>query len=1256
MRNPNEDRKEAVLESLRMCGLTGDQMTLAEEYMNGESDQCDLGISNTIAFLAQGNLERNDMINKCLERLNRHGEDESIRRYFDLLFQIFGLETRELYAKNLWINKMLDADKLVAIRVTQLLETRWSYGHADLWGSILSITTDRCVMKKALSYTNKEDQYLPAEFCILSAMFYDKTSEEWDQKPIFEGSGEKEGIFQKLAGGLLGAQKDTDHFKRNSYADEYPEEFAYYEKLAVELVPRIFDSQFSEPQTEAMRLYVAEGDIKKPAPDNLRTLLSGSVLNEHMATALLGSAILNYRLSPVIYRFVRLCMDTIYREKILDRFLNAYKTDMTQEILRWKADFVLDDIFFINWLAGEHRGVFMNSDMRMTVKKVLCEMTKIAPDAYLDAMKQAGTEMVERLKEAAELHKYSDFYRKNMIPMMAEKKADFQKNVIEEIVETRDINAKNMAVGYLSGQCEISALYGQEALLAPEYKWVNVSSPLQSYITIYEQDAFYERCVTYIGLSSLGNSVFSLCREGLRGSFQADCMTALFDILKRNGLDLAHRLSVGTAIYDDYMGNQNDKRRVLEKVFTQDMEENREETLNALLSGAVIARSIGLSILSKNPEQNKAEILRFLSDTSKQIKEELVDILAHNEAWTPELIEVLKTSKKSGEREVVAMALAKCSDILSFREELISVVQKEKSKKVIDQVNAILRKGNSDSKGAEDNGTEKDASGVRILSADEYVKECHRGGKKRSLAWLYEEPMPPVHFAGKNDSVTEDAISAQETKKDTVLDKETQSTANEEFMQAILISYASMPHPGVNPDVRILSESLDQDELNAFMEELFRRFLAAGAESKKKWVLYAASIHGGSRIVSLLKRQIDEWAANSRGAIAAEAVKALALNNSPTALILVDGMSRKYKVRQVRWAAQEAMAFAADQLGLTVEELADRIVPDLGFDEKLERRFDYGTRSFTVKISPNLDIEVKDQTGKKIKTLPAVGKNDDEAKATAALEAFKEFKKQMKTVVKTQAQRLDFAMSLNRRWTVENWKKLFVKNPIMHQFAISLIWGHYVNEELVGVFRYMEDGTFNTVDEEEYELSDEGQGLIGLVHPVELATETINAWKEQLSDYEIKQSVEQLDRPVFKLMEEEKGKKRLERFGGKMLNGLSIAGKLTELGWIKGTPEDAGVYYLFYRVDSDAGYAVDLYFSGSYIGDENDEVTVYDAAFYPFESYFQHSYSCAEEERDKTALRLDEIPVRYFSEIVYQLTKATASSTETDANWRKNRI
>ena len=174
------------------------------------------------------------------------------------------------------------------------------------------------------------------------------------------------------------------------------------------------------------------------------------------------------------------------------------------------------------------------------------------------------------------------------------------------------------------------------------------------------------------------------------------------------------------------------------------------------------------------------------------------------------------------------------------------------------------------------------------------------------------------------------------------------------------------------------------------------------------------------------------------------------------------------------------------------------------------------------------------------------------------------------------------------------------------------------------------------------------------MHPVEMTKEEIEQWKEQLSDYEITQSIEQLGRPVFAVEEDEKGSKHLERFGGMMLNGLSLSGRLVGLGWSKGVPMDAGIYEEFYRRDLDAGMSVELRFSGSYIGDEDDDVTVYDASFYKPEDMDDRGYRY-DMKADEKAIDLDKVSKRYFSEIVYQLTKATKSSTETDPTWRDGR-
>ena len=100
---------------------------------------------------------------------------------------------------------------------------------------------------------------------------------------------------------------------------------------------------------------------------------------------------------------------------------------------------------------------------------------------------------------------------------------------------------------------------------------------------------------------------------------------------------------------------------------------------------------------------------------------------------------------------------------------------------------------------------------------------------------------------------------------------------------------------------------------------------------------------------------------------------------------------------------------------------------------------------------------------------------------------------------------------------------------------------------------------------------------------------------------------------------------------------------------------DAGCFDTFYRTDSGLDMRTELHFSGTYIGCQNEDVTVYEARFYKMSNGNGWGYHIADEAKDTKALPLKDIPERYFSEIVLQLTKATASSKERSADWKKDR-
>ncbi len=678
--------------------------------------------------------------------------------------------------------------------------------------------------------------------------------------------------------------------------------------------------------------------------------------------------------------------------------------------------------------------------------------------------------------------------------------------------------------------------------------------------------------------------------------------------------------------------------------------------------------------------------LSCAEDSTKQVRKLLLEICKEHKEWEAEIL-VLLQSKKLKVREFAVLVLEEWGEV-SCLEKVKSALEREKNKKLAKLLRELVEELEAErsekqeakitegqeakrteeqeaertegqkherAEGQEAKGTEgqeaESAEGKKEKETEEGTHErsslkraeerlavrIYRGARKRKVEWVQGLALPEVH-------------------------RQDGELVSQEYMLAMLAAYADMDEAGINQDAVKLAAPLNPKEISMYMQSLYEEWKQLGAEAKKRWVLYPVAIHGGAIMVSVLYAQIKEWAEHSRGVIAAEAVRALAFNGSSEALVLVDQMSRKFKFRQIKNAAGEAISDAASALGIEREELEDRLVPDMGFDEQMERTFDYGSRKFTVRLNPALEMEVYDGNGKRLKSLPSPGKQDDSDKAEQAAEAFKQMKKQLKVVVQTQKLRLEQALSMARFWKIQDWRELFVKNPIMHQFAMGLIWGVYENGILKETFRYMEDGSFNTAEEEEYFLPEyvefeplgqksAGQKIagpiseslyrIGLVHPLELSKEDLLAWQNQLADYEVIQPFHQINRPVYVTEEEEEERFELERFHGKMLNGLSLSGKLLGMGWYRGEIMDGGFFDSYYHNDGNIG--AKLTFSGSSMGDENEEVTVYNIYLYKLsdtEPKLLPPYLFSEEHKCK----MKDVNPRYFSEIILQIAKATQNT------------
>jgi hypothetical protein len=419
-----------------------------------------------------------------------------------------------------------------------------------------------------------------------------------------------------------------------------------------------------------------------------------------------------------------------------------------------------------------------------------------------------------------------------------------------------------------------------------------------------------------------------------------------------------------------------------------------------------------------------------------------------------------------------------------------------------------------------------------------------------------------------------------------------------------------------------IAAGLHRPDLEKALRELYGYWLAAGADTKKKLVMAPCCIYGSDTFILDLKKQIEDWTNHSRGAIASFVVFCIALNGGSVALLMVDGYTNKAPNNQVKNTAKEAFGFAAKELGVSLDELSDRIVPDFGFNQRGEKTISSGERTFRVSLETDFSLKTFDAaTGKELKTLPAGD----------AKKELSELKKALKTVVQNQSFRLERILINGRAWSAEAWEKLFVENPVMHRFALGLVWGCYSAENrLLACFRYMEDGSLNTAAEEEFTLPDDAR--ITLAHPSEMG-DSLAVWKKQLEDYEISQPLPQLSAPVTTRGEKDLEGKIIVRYRGRLTTAGKLLGLSKKFDMRRGEIMDGGSYNSFTLEDEYLKTGALLSFEYLYMGiDPAEQVPLENLVFYRIPEDGEKSpLEWSGEIKPDAAVGPADLPPRYIS-------------------------
>lgn len=375
------------------------------------------------------------------------------------------------------------------------------------------------------------------------------------------------------------------------------------------------------------------------------------------------------------------------------------------------------------------------------------------------------------------------------------------------------------------------------------------------------------------------------------------------------------------------------------------------------------------------------------------------------------------------------------------------------------------------------------------------------------------------------------------------------------LLQALQRSPLDAPHPLV----RVLAERADRASLAAFAWELFELWLQSDAPAKDSWAMQALGPLADDPATLSLAALVRLWPGESQNQRALKGLEVLAAVGSDTALMQIDTIARTVKFKALRGRAALALEEIAQRRGLSRAELEDRLVPDCGLDAQGQRVFDYGPRQFRFALGPDLKPLLRDAQGALRSDLPKPNAKDDPALAAQAQADWKQIKKQIADVVRSQALRLEQAMLGGRRWRAADFAHLLARHPVLSHLVRTLVWRAYAPDGAPGAtFRVTEDGSYADMHDRPFALGPDA--AVGLVHPLHASEAERNLWGELLADYTIRPPFPQLGRAVQRLEPHERGQTDITRFGQTSIPAATLVFGLDKQGWTRDAPGDNGSF------------------------------------------------------------------------------------------------
>lgn len=580
-----------------------------------------------------------------------------------------------------------------------------------------------------------------------------------------------------------------------------------------------------------------------------------------------------------------------------------------------------------------------------------------------------------------------------------------------------------------------------------------------------------------------------------------------------------------------------------------------------------------------------------------------------------------------------------------------------------------------------------------FLNRDELLKEATTGLKKmpKGMEWFPLDALPALHWQDTGKLVEPDIVKwwvvqsvQQKTptcgpilRKYLSMCKKTDACALANYILSTWIAYDT-----AHPSHEEAHKKADADATHAWntygqqwqqhygskealyklhYNSIIQTLLNSAIDQKGMLAVVAAA--GDADSVKMIDKYIRKYAGNKL-AHSKAFVEVLSWIDLQLSLQVLLSFANRFKTKAVKLAAEEHVQAKADRQGWTIEELADRTIPDGGFERPKDENgipigrdavleLDFGARQFEVKLNDELEpVVMLKGENKVLKALPNPGKDDDEEKAKEAKKSFSDAKKVIKEVVKRQAERLYEALCTQRSWRFEDWQHFLADHPVVGRQCIKLVWSAYESKPgagdekiFLGCFRPLEDGSLTNENDEEVKLPADAQ--IFVAHSCNTPAQVGEAWMNHFKDYDVTPLFKQFGRDPYTLPDSKGKESEIKDFQGHMISSFKLRSRATKLGYVRGAAEDGGCFYTYSKQFGSLELEATISFTGSYLPEQDIPTALTSLNFSRIQKE-STSYSW-----NQNFLPLSKIPAVLLSECYNDMKQIAADGSGFDAEWEK---